>query len=195
MKTFLEEIMQVPFGSMTKKELEIKVLELLVRVQKIDMSNTWALSRTLKISKTKAESLAYDYYLRQSKDDEMIQNALDAFPQISADGKIFSLCVQCKYVRDLIRGILREKGLFSNYSLAEDVVQFEKDGYEFLLETYKSDIYASYKKQKMFDFAVDTTTGILMGPVYKILGDCAGKKLTDGLGALLKGIKNTKEKI
>lgn len=194
MKTFLDEIMQVPFGSMTKKELEMKILELLVRADKIDMSRTWALSRTLKVTKTKAESLAYDFYLRHSKEDEMIKNALDVFPSISEDGKIFSLGVQCKYVRDLIRGVLREKGMFSNCSLAEDVVQFEKDGYEFLLETYKSDIYATYKKHELFGLVVDATTGALMGPVRKIIGDYAGKKLTDGLGALLKGIKNTKEK-
>jgi hypothetical protein len=77
---FLDSFLNLAFGSLSKTEIEILVLDLLEetgRITEIEKSSQYKLAMELKVSPTKAKNLWYNWSLRKKYDEKQFKEMLE----------------------------------------------------------------------------------------------------------------------
>ena len=133
-------------------------------------------NQKLKITKTKAENLIYEYHQRTSLEEKelvktILTNSPIQFEKQSKENIICILVVQDKYTRDCIRNILTQAKEFSDCSFASENIRISLEGFEYLLKNYNLELWNSYSSEKIKNLLIDATADILSKWTGKTVGD------------------------
>ena len=142
---------QNSFGSVSKRELDLYLFSKFKEMGIIQGESSWDISKDLKISKNKAQTLLYESQLRYPLLDEkeLVKKALDKIPQ-SFDKGVFSLIVDDRFVRDCMRNFLAKHGFVSDLSFASDIIKVPVDAYWALQDEFNKDAVKSLKKRRLY---------------------------------------------
>lgn len=127
------------FGSPSKRELELAILEVFIGVGAIDKNpGVYDLVSGLRITKSKARALLYDRELRRQTPktlDALARKALRT-PLLQAQGYAVALDIENPYLADHIRARVRELGHAADGSFSPSLIRLSSDATAALIEYY-----------------------------------------------------------
>lgn len=127
------------FGSPSKRELELSILEAFIRIGYIRKDpGIYDLVSGLKVTKSKARSLLYDRELRRQTPaslDALTRTALKT-PLLQAQGYAVALDIENPYLADHIRAKVRELGHATDGSFSPSLIRLSSEAAAALIYVY-----------------------------------------------------------
>lgn len=195
----LSEFAKPAFGALPKKEIELLMLEALVRIGYLDLEpSLYQLIQLLKVSRSKSRSLVYERDLRRlgkTQLDELLRGSLVS-PHILKQGDLFCIEIENPLVVDHLKDKLQRLGFATDGSFSPSLVRLSKDAFNALVVDYvPSEIQMAVKAALVAAGAPDGTFGgVIKGILVKLGGkfaDSAGEEIagniSDYLGPILSG--------
>ena len=195
----LSEFSKPAFGALSKKEIELLILEALVQIKYLDSEpSLYQLIRLLSISRSKSRSLIYERDLRRlgaSQLDDLLKRAL-AKPHIQKQGDLFCLEIENPLLIDHLKDKLRRLGFATDGSFSPSLVKLSKDAFiALVVDCVPTANQAEVKAALVAAGAPDGTFGrVIKGVLVKLCGkfaDRAGEELaesiSDYLGPIISG--------
>jgi len=137
---FLKRYLEPAFGSLSKTEIDMLVLELLEQIGEIDENiNQYSLSKKLKISQAKAKNLLYNRTMRKCKEedlDNMTKELLQKPTLQKDDSKQFSFYVENPLLIEHIRDKIHRLGHISDGSFSPHIIKLSIEAFAALVESY-----------------------------------------------------------
>lgn len=133
----LEGATSPAFGALTKRELELLILECLVRVGYLSSSpSVYELIQSLKVSRSRARGLLYDRDLRCQTPDKLDAQAREALsrPLLQGQGYAVALDIDNPVLADYLREKLRQLGHTSDGSFSPSLVRLSDEAAAALME-------------------------------------------------------------
>lgn len=158
-KDFLERFLAQGFGSLTKREVEVLVLNLLKSQGTYTQQSNFALSKALQIPESKVSSLLYESVLLFEADhDEYFQQGLlkalqkikpkRRSPANTNDESYFTFVLEDKFVRTATHARLKDIGHFADGSFNTEIISISESALLSLLESFIDTASASdFKKE------------------------------------------------
>lgn len=153
MENFMDDLFglytQNSFGSISKRELDIYLFHAFRKMGKIQGDDAWKIAQSLRISKSKAQTLLYESTLRYGMDDvnSKIKAVLNSLPRL-IDGEVVWLMVGDKYVRETMRAYLMERNIVTDLSFASEIIKMPVEGYWELQEKYNKENLSKMKREE-----------------------------------------------
>lgn len=184
---FLQEYLSDGFGVMSKREIDILIMNLLMKYGDLAKKSNHELSLLLRVPESTIKRLRYDARLRYKPDDAYIQREflnvlskanfeLERNEESKIENVKFIFVMEDNYLRYDIQGRLKDKGMFADTSFNSEII---KIGYLSLVavisEICGEEVGSDFKKKfkslnkraeldgipKMLkDFALDTLKSI-----------------------------------
>lgn len=124
------------FGALPKREVDLLMLEALVRIGYLDSEpSLYQLIQSLRVSRSKARSLAYERDLRRlgkKQLDEILRRSLIK-PYILKQGELFCLEIENPLVLDHLKDKLQRLGYATDGSFSPSLVRLSKDAFNALV--------------------------------------------------------------
>ena len=122
----LEEYNTPSFGSMSKHDIDLLLFSAMIKSEiiKADYS-IYDVMSCLKVTRSKARNLIYEYQLRKVSDENELKKQLCAFlenPIITKDANKISLEIDNPYMIDYVRKLLKDKHYLSDGSFHAEIV-------------------------------------------------------------------------
>jgi len=192
LKDFLNDYISPSFGSLSKKEIDLRVFELFIKAGVIaEDASVFSLISKLKISRAKARSLIYDYNLRKY-DENKLKRDLKKLLKDGAIEKSTSIKIEVDnpYLIDFIRDILKEHRLIADGSFKPEILILTTKAYCVLLESCLDD--TEKKIVLRYLYGDNIAKELLTGFVSKLLEKYTGKDSADKILKLGKMIYEQK---
>jgi|LakMenEpi03Aug12_release.lakeMendotaPanAssembly.Ray.scaffolds.fasta_scaffold272600_2 hypothetical protein len=195
----LSEFAKPAFGALPKKEIELLMLEALVRIGYLNSEpSLYQLIQLLRVSRSKSRSLVYERDLRRlgkSQLDDLLKDSL-ARPYVLKQGDLFCLEIENPLVIDHLKDKLKQLGFATDGSFSPSLVRLSRDAFNALVVScVGSDRQEAVKAALVAAGAPDGTFGgVIKGVLVKLGGkfaDSAGEELagniSEYLGPILSG--------
>jgi hypothetical protein len=195
----LEGFSTPSFGSMPRKEMELLMLEALVKARYLDADPTlYQLTQRLKVTRSKSRSLIYERDLRRldtAKLDQLLQSAITK-PHIQKQGDLFCLEIENPLLIDHIKYRLGRLGHATDGSFSPSIVKLTLDAFNALIvDLIPSEWRASITAALVAAGAPDESfSGLIKGVLMRLggrfadsAGEALGENISDYLAPLFSG--------
>lgn len=149
-KDFLQEYMENGIGVMSKREIDILVMNLLMNHGDLASKSNYDLSIMLQTPETRIKGLRYEARLRYPPDEEYVEREflfVLARSQFDADKKKIVFIIEDKYLRYAIQGRLKAKGMYADSSFNTEIVKIDHSALETIIrEMYGDESAKKYRK-------------------------------------------------
>jgi hypothetical protein len=209
-KDFLNSYCSSGFGTLSKREIDLLVLKLLLTHGALDKSTSpYHISRQIQMPLTKVKVLLYELNLRdESKNSIWLKDELNKilkYSKLTTAGKDGALRIEIGIDNQLIRteveAILKNNGYHPDYSFNREILRLTPDAYltliEFglqdsdrkeilsLLEDKISEKNEGTDKNNLFRFAIKQFISHSTNKLVEKIGDMSVEGLKAGLKVLL----------
>lgn len=192
LEKFLNDYKTPSFGSLSKKEIDLRIFELYIDAGVIRKDpSIFDLVNELKISRSKARSLIYDYNLRK-KSEEMLKEDLKSLLKegvVEKDDRI-KIEVDDPYLSDYIRNVLKSNKMIADGSFMKEILVLSTKAYCTLLENSLTEDETKAAKRSLFGDSI--AKGALNGLVYTFLEKRVGENTAKNILELGKMIVEQK---
>jgi hypothetical protein len=144
-EAFIDFLMTPAFGSWSKREIELKVFELLYR-DHLDSVSVGEVAAELSVTRSRARSLLLETRTRliaaPEQREQALRNLLVNWPseaEIDQTSRRLRLVVDDPFVRDLLKNHAYTEGLLLDTSFASEIISLRWIDYARLLSTVVSD--------------------------------------------------------
>lgn len=195
----LSEYAKPVFGALPKREIDLLMLEALVRIGYLDSEpSLYQLIQLLRVSRSKARSLVYERDLRRlgkTELHELLRGSLIR-PHVLKQGDLFCLEIENPLVLDHLKDKLQRLGFATDGSFSPSLVRLSKDAFNALVvDCVPSGNQMAVKAALVAAGAPDGTFGgVIKGVLVKLGGkfaDSAGEEMagniSEYLGPILTG--------
>lgn len=196
----LTEFANPAFGALPKKEIELLMLEGLVRIGYLSSEpSLYQLIQLLRVSRSKSRSLMYERDLRRigkNQLDKLIKEALTR-PLILKQGNLFCLEIENPLVIDHLKDKLQQLGFAADGSFSPSLVRLSRDAFNALVVSCVGANHQEAVKAALVAAGAPDGTfgGVIKGVLIKLGGkfaDSAGEELagniSEYLGPILGGV-------
>ena len=193
----LEGALTPAFGARTKKELELSIVEALVRVGALDIEpSVYDLVSGLRITKTKARALLYERELRRQTPESLdeVTKGLLRRPLLQNHAYCVALDVENPYVADHIRARIRMLGHASDGSFSPNLIRLSPEAAGALVSHYLSGgqrqkVESTLRKVTGEQGKAETLVSLAVRAAASTVAGRAGEELMDwgaeAIGSLL----------
>lgn len=195
----LEGFSTPSFGSMPRKEMELLMLEALVKVRYLDTDPTlYQLTQRLRVTRAKSRSLIYERDLRRldaAKLDQLLQSVITK-PLMQKQGELFCLEIENPLLIDHLKHRLGQLGHAMDSSFSPSIVKLTLDAFNALVvDAIPQERRASIKDALVAAGAADESfSGLIRGVLVRLggrfadsAGEALGENISDYLAPLLSG--------
>ena len=136
---FLNSYMSPAFGSLSKNEVDLLVLNLLETIGYVDKHSTiYDLVGKLKVTREKSRKLIYERALRKSSSTDLDQMVIEALKNLilAKDGKFFILEIENPLLLDHLRSQVTKLGFISDGSFSPSIVKLQLNAIVALIDHY-----------------------------------------------------------
>ena len=196
----LVEFCSPSFGSLPKKELELLVLEALVRIRYLDSDpSLYQLIQRLRVTKTKSRSLIYERDLRRLDSaalDDLLKSAIQK-PLIQKQGDLFCIEIENPLLIDHLRFRLGQLGFPADGSFSPSLVKLTLDAFNALvIDCIPRENHSLVKAALVDAGAADGSLGgIIRGVLVRLggrfadsAGEALGENVSEYLAPLFSGV-------
>ena len=144
-RKFIEAYAATAFGSLPKTEIDLQVFSLLVDLKVIETNRAaYRMARALNITPTKAQTLLFQYQLRNISEDDTDHEIMLAITTAKywKDGDKLSFGVTSPLVKAALTGKMEEKGVFADVSLSGNILRVDPGRFGAILNSLLSDSQA-----------------------------------------------------
>ncbi len=169
LEKFLDDYKTPSFGSLSKKEIDLRIFELYIDAGIIKKDpSIFDLVNELKISRSKARSLIYDYNLRKKSEDMLKEDLKNLLKDgvVEKDDRI-KIEVDDPYLSDYIRNVLKSNKMIADGSFMKEILVLSTKAYCTLLENSLTDEEANATKKSLFGDSI--AKNVMNGFMYKFL--------------------------
>lgn len=149
-------------GSMSKHDIDIMMFETMVSLGIIkEDASIYDIMRDLKVTRSKARSLLYEYKLRKTEDEGALRGELERImekPLLSNQSSSVQLEVDNPYLIDYIRNELKKLGYITDGSFHAELVKMSADAFAELYEKTISDKTKEAINKKLIELGVKKDT-------------------------------------
>jgi hypothetical protein len=157
--TFLREYLADGMATMTKREIDILVMHLLMDTCGLANASNYDLSIKLKLSESRVKSLRYEARLKYPISDTYVQDQLlivlhsaqfelDKNDQTNYEKMKVSFVCEDVYLRHALQGILKSQGRFADTSFNTEIVRIEAESLLFVIgKIYGAEIRTKFEDQ------------------------------------------------
>lgn len=187
LEQFMNDYINPSFGSLSKKEIDMRVFDLFIKMGKISPDDSiFTLISTLKISRAKARSLIYDYNLRK-KETKDLKKALKDLLQNGSVAKDSNIKIEVDdpYLTDYIRDVLKRKRMITDGSFKPELLVLSTKAYSVLLEECLTAEEQQNVRRYLYEDSLATAAfnALIQGLLEKYAGKDAAKMLVE-LGSM-----------
>ena len=149
---FMEKYLNNGFGSMSKRDIDVLVMYLLIKYTKLKHENNFDLSMKLKLTESKVKNLKYEANLKYSKKlEEGIKEDFlfllnNAKLQVIGKETWISIVVEDIFLRNAIKAEVKKNGSFTDSSFNSEIVKISTYDFSYLM--YK---FSTGYEQKKFE--------------------------------------------
>ena len=168
-KGFLDEYLSNGIGSKTKREIEILIMNLLMKYAGIADKSNQELSILLQAPEAKIKSLRYEARLKYPPDADYVKREFLYILLRSqfdfARGKMV-FAIEDEFLRHAIQGQLKSKGMFADSSFNTEIVRIDRNS----LETVIGELYGDETAKAFhdgFSEMEDQAEGVEIGTSFK----------------------------
>lgn len=210
---FLQEYLSRGFGSLSKREIDVLMMHLLMTYADLNSMGNFNLSLALKLSETKIKNLRYEANLKYLKDtsaDEIIETAFVGLlmtAELKSDKQTtwIMLSIEDSYLKHAIQAKIKSRGSFTDSSFNSEIVKICTDDFAYLFDEVCKDeqekdalaneLAKLVKDQEKVDFK--KLVNLFLESAAKSAGDEVGKRsiaviadfFTGGMSQALPSIK------
>lgn len=152
------------FGSMSKHDFDLLMFDSMVKIGVISYSPTiYDVMRELKVTRSKARALIYEYQLRKIQDEDQLRDQLRELmktPLMSTISKNVCLEVDNPYLVDFIRNELKGQGFITDGSFHAELVKMSTDAFAALYENILTDESKRDVKKRLTELGVKPDVSI-----------------------------------
>ena len=187
------------FGTLTKRELELLLLEAAIAVGFLDQEPTvYAMVRGLRITRSRARSLMYDRELRRQSADslDVLARRVLSRPLLQNQTYAVALDIENPLLSDHLRDTLRRLGHTSDGSFSPNLIRLTDEAAAALIEYFipakdlervKEALFKAGVKDKSLKGALKAMLRKAASKVASDTGEAIADDLGDFLGSLMKG--------
>ena len=200
------------FGSMSKHDIDLLMFDSMVKMGVIsDNPTIYDVMKDLKVTRSKARTLIYEFQLRKIEDDDQLRSQLRKLmktPLMSTMSKNVCLEVDNPYLVDFIRNELKRLGYITDGSFHTELVKMSTEAFASLYESILSEVSKQEIKDKLVKLGVKPDTSLknllphlmvgvaktmataTMGKVGENIADECIQYVSDNIDALKQTIGN-----
>jgi hypothetical protein len=152
---FLEEYLSNGMATMSKREIDILMMHLLLEYCNLSNMSNYDLSLMLKLSETRVKSLRYEARLKYPTPENYVEREflivlgrakfeLDKSDKTNVEKMKISFVIEDNFLRQAIQGKLKARGMFADTSFNSEIVRVESG---FLLSII-DDIYGEARSSE-----------------------------------------------
>jgi len=184
---------------MPRKEMELLLLDALVKVRYLDANPTlYQLTQRLRVTRAKSCSLIYERDLRRldaAKLDQLLQSVI-AKPLIQKEGELFCLEIENPLLIDHLKYRMSQLGHATDGSFSPSIVKLTLDAFNALVvDAIPQERRASVKEALVAAGAADESfSGLIRGVLVRLggrfadsAGEALGENISDYLAPLFSG--------
>ena len=192
----LSEYGRPAFGALPKREIDLLILEALIRIGYLDSKpSLYQLIQLLRVSRSKARNLVYERDLRrlgETELDEILRESLIR-PYILRQGDLYCLEIENPLILDHLKDKLKRLGFATDGSFSPSLVRLSIDAFNALVVDFVPvDNQKAVKDALVEAGAPDGTFfGVVKGVLIKIgakFADSAGEKMAENIATYLAPI-------
>lgn len=179
------------FGSMSKHDFDLLMFDSMVKMGVIsDNPTIYDVMKDLKVTRSKARTLIYEYQLRKIQDEGQLREQLRELmktPLMSTLSKNVCLEVDNPYLVDFIRNELKGLGFITDGSFHAELVKMSTEAFASLYESILSDESKREIKDRLVELGVKPDTSLkkllphLMAGVAKTMATAAMGKVGEDI--------------
>ena len=151
-------------GSMSKHDIDLLIYETIVTLDIIKEDATiYDVMRDLKVTRSKARNLIYEYKLRKTENEDVLKTELRELlktPLLSNQSDNVQLEVDNPYLIDFIRNELKKLGHITDGSFHAELVKMSADAFSTLYESTLTNENKVAIKRKLVKLGVKEDTSI-----------------------------------
>ncbi len=148
--TLLSRYLEYGFGTLTKREIDILMMHLVLEHSDLQKTSNHELSIKFKISESKISTLRYEAKLKyvQNQESYVKEEFFKVLgkAQFEVDKKRIIFSVEDKYLKTSIQAKLKEQGSFADSSFNTELVKISEDAFVSLLASFYTE-----KERKNFE--------------------------------------------
>ncbi len=147
--TFLDHYLSNGFGSFNKKDIDILVMDLLIRYGELDGKSNQELSILLKTPVTRIKGLRYEARLKYPPEENYVNvefmNIISKSIFDFENNKV-TFSIEDDYIRHAITGKLKEGGMFADSSFNRELVRIDQKSLEAVMSAlYGPEVAGDFK--------------------------------------------------
>ncbi len=136
-REFLDEYLSDGLGSKNRREIDILIMNLLMKYGDLAVKSNQELSILLQATESKIKGLRYEARLKYPPDEDYVKREfLYILYKSQSDftsGKIM-FAIEDVYLRHAIQGRLKARGMFADTSFNTEIVRIDKNSLESVIE-------------------------------------------------------------
>lgn len=136
-KDFLDEYLSDGLGSKNKREIDILVMNLLMKYGDLAARSNQELSIMLQATESKVKSLRYEARLKYPPDADYVQTEflyILTRSQCDFEKNKIIFAVEDNFLRHAIQGRLKSKGMFADSSFNSEIIKIDENSLVAVLE-------------------------------------------------------------
>ncbi len=177
LENFLDKYTNPAFGSLTKKEIDLLVFEMMIKLGVLT-DNMYENQLKLKLTSSKLRSLFYDIELRKHDKHKLDNEVIELLkkPLVIKSGDAFKLEIENPLLKDHIKNRIKSLGHLTDGSFSADIITLSDKAYFALIEEMISDDDKKEFKKKLHDAGATDTSyqGLLKYASKHLLKKYAG---------------------
>jgi len=187
---FLGEYLNRGFGSMSKRDIDVLVMYLLMDLTDLNDESNFNLSIKLKLTETKIKNLKYEANLKYSKSlEDKIKNEFlellgKAKLQVIGKETWISIVVEDTFLRSAIKAKVKENGSFTDSSFNSEIVKIGTDDFAYLMDVFSDPEEKKITQKKIIDLikvseddiSFKKLFGLFLAKVVESSGNAIGKQ-------------------
>jgi hypothetical protein len=150
---FLNEYLSNGFGTRSKGEIDILVMDLLMKYADLQLKSNQELSILLRAPVSKIKKMRYEARLKYPPSENYVRDSFLLIlykSQFLADKNIITFIMEDDYLRYAINGKLKERGHFSDSSFNSEIIKIDRHSLSFVIrELYNEE------EQRVFEATFD----------------------------------------
>lgn len=152
---FLSEYLSRGFGSMSKRDIDVLLMHLLMEHTDLSNENNFNLSIKLKLTESKVKNLKYEANLKYTESlekdikEEFLSLLSKAKLQVIGKETWISIVVEDTFLRHAIKAKVKENGSFTDSSFNSEIVKISVDDFSYLMYVFSDDKEQKYIEKEI----------------------------------------------